>query len=517
MRVQTLLYVFVPLGILVDQGQWLRADVKPHPLISENMVLQQGMPVPIWGSADEGETVTVSFQGQKLSATTHNGHWRVDLANLKSGGPYEMTIAGKNQIQLKNVLVGEVWVCSGQSNMEWPVSATQDAQRAIAISRNPMIRLLTVPKNACAVPQEHVNTHWVECAPETVPAFTAVGYFFGLDLQRSLHVPIGLIHSSWGGTPAESWVSEPTLESEPALKYMVEKQAHELAAYPKEIEKYRDRLKGYEESVEKALSAKQDIPALPGPPNNPAKNAWGASTLYNGMIASILPYAIRGATWYQGESNAGRAYEYRSLLLALIKDWRKAWNNPDLTFLIVQLAPFQKIEPEPQESAWAELREAQLLATTALPKVGLAVITDVGETNDIHPRRKQPVGARLALAARGLAYGENIEYSGPVYSEMNVEGNRVLLSFTHVDGGLTTRGGPLSGFTVAGKDRKFSNAIAQVQGNKVVVWSSKVEHPVAVRYGWANYPVVNLWNMAGLPATPFRTDDFPMVTNPHRQ
>jgi sialate O-acetylesterase len=516
MRASTLCTILViALGIFVAPAH---ADVKPHPLISENMVLQQGMKVPIWGKADDGEEVTVRFQGQEQKTTAKDGAWRVDLAELKAGGPYEMTIAGKNTIHFKNVLVGEVWICSGQSNMEMAVWQTAGANQAISAAKNPMIRLLTVPKSPSAVPQHDVAVAWNECSPETVRNFTAVGYYFGLDLHKSRHVPVGLIHTSWGGTPAESWTSKASLESERSLAYMAENQSKALSGFPVALDKYLEKLGKYKETVTNAIAANADLPALPAAPTNPAKNAWGASTLYNGMIAPLIPYAIRGATWYQGESNAGRAYEYRTLLPAMIKDWRKDWNEGDFTFLIVQLAPFTQIVTEPTESDWAELREAQLLATQVLPKTGIAVITDVGETDDIHPRRKQPVGARLALAARALANGENIEYSGPVYKEMQVNGDRATLSFTHVDGGLVARGGPLTGFTIAGEDRKFVKANAMIQGNdKVVVWSSALHKPAAVRFGWANYPVVNLWNQAGLPASPFRTDDFPMQTNPHKE
>jgi sialate O-acetylesterase len=513
MRVSRILAV---IGLVAASSPFVRADVKPHALISENMVLQQGMKVPIWGTADDGEAVTVRFQGQEMHATAEHGKWRVDLAELKAGGPFEMTIAGKNTIHFKNVLVGEVWVCSGQSNMEWPVWLTADADKAIAAAKNPMIRLLTVPKNPSSVPQHDLAAKWDECTPETVRNFSAVGYYFGRDLNSAMRVPVGLIHTSWGGTPAESWTSKPALEAEPSLKYLIDKQTHALSTYPDDIERYANDLLQYKKTVVAARLEGRDIPTMPNPPQNPAKNAWGSSTLYNGMIAPLIPYAIRGATWYQGESNAGRAYEYRTLLQTMIKDWRHDFGEGDFTFLIVQLAPFMKIDAQPQDSAWAELREAQSLAALTLPKTGVAVITDVGEENDIHPRRKTQVGARLALAARGLAYGENIEYSGPAYSGMDVQGNHATLSFTHLGGGLQVHGDTLTGFTIAGKDKKFVNANARIEGDKVVVWSDKVPEPVAVRFGWANYPVVNLWNVAGLPASPFRTDDFHMVTDPRK-
>jgi sialate O-acetylesterase len=468
-------------------------------------VLQQGMKVPVWGTADEGETVTVRLQGQEKSTTAKNGRWMLQLDNLESGGPFAMEISGSNKIVFKNVLVGEVWVCSGQSNMEWPLSQSHEPERAIASAANPMLRLFTVPRSPTAAPARSVKASWQQCNAQNVRNFTAVGYFFGRDLQKSLGVPVGLIHTSWGGTPAESWTSESALLAEPSLQYMAERQSRALRNYPQALDNYKN-------AVIKALEEKHDFPEAPV---NPARNASGASTLYNGMIAPLVPYAIRGAIWYQGESNAGRAYEYRKLMPTMITSWRAAWQQGDFPFLMVQLAPFMKIEAEPKESAWAELREAQLLTALHLPNTGMAVITDVGHETDIHPRWKEPVGARLALAALALANGKKIVYSGPIYAGMKVDDARVVLNFNHVGSGLVAKGGPLTGFTIASEDRKFVKAQAEIQDDHVVVWCPEVAHPVAVRCGWANYPVVNLWNKEGLPASPFRTDDFPMTTDPN--
>jgi sialate O-acetylesterase len=491
------------------------ADVKPHALISDNMVLQQGSRTAIFGTVDEGEEVTVQLQDHKATATAKDGKWIAWLEDLKAGGPYDLTISGKNTVHIKNVLVGEVWICSGQSNMEWSLLFTTNSQEVAKQSHNPMLRLFTVTKRPASAPLSNVHGNWVEAGPNTVLNFSAVGYYFGRDVQKARNVPVGLIHTSWGGTPAEAWTSRDALEAEPSLKYMADKQAQALKQYPSVLEKYRGTLKKYEERVPEAEAAGHDLPDTPALPTNPARNPGAASTLYNGMIASLIPYGIRGAIWYQGESNAGRAYEYRTLLPTMIKSWRTAWNEGDFPFLIVQLAPFTKIRTEPGESAWAELREAQLLTTQKVPNTAEAVITDVGEEMNIHPVNKESVGARLALAARALAYGEQIESSGPVYSEMKVEGNRAILSFTHEDGGLEAKGVPLTGFTIAGDNHKFVKAQAHIEGDKVVVSSPHVSHPVAVRFGWADYPVVNLWNKAGLPATPFRTDDFPGITQPH--
>jgi sialate O-acetylesterase len=310
----------------------------------------------------------------------------------------------------------------------------------------------------------------VECGPDTVGGFSGVAYFFGRDLQKALDIPIGLIHTSWGGTIAEAWTPKEALEANPDLKKLV----------PATI-----KMEG--------------------------NNANQGTVLYNAMIAPLISYPIKGAIWYQGESNAGRAAEYETLFPTMIQSWRKAWKQDDLPFFFVQLAPFQKIEQEPTDPAWARLREAQRL-TLKLPKTGMAVITDVGDEKDIHPKRKEPVGARLALAARAIAYGQKIDYSGPNYENVKFVDGKAILSFQNLGGGLESKGGELTGFTIAGDDKVFYNADAMIQGDTIVVSSAKVAKPAAVRFGWANYPVVNLWNKAGLPASPFRTDDWAMET-----
>lgn len=458
------MYVRLPLvGLLLAglMGPAARADVQPHPLFCENLVLQQGTAVPVWGTADPGEKVSVRCQGQEVSVVADkDGQWLVRLQDLKPGGPYELTITGKNSIRLENVLVGEVWLCSGQSNMEWSVKASADADKNIAASANDRIRLFTVPRTKAETPQTHLKGNWSVCGPATVAGFSAVGYYFGRDLQKALNVPVGLIHSSWGGTAAELWTSRRVLDSNPN--------------FPK-----------------------------------------NGGQLYNGMIAPLIPYAIKGVIWYQGESNAGRAWQYRSLFPAMIQNWRDDWKQGDFPFLYVQLAPFMKIVNEPSESAWAELREAQLL-TLKQPNTAMAVITDLGDEKDIHPRRKEPVGQRLALAALGRVYGRKIVYSGPIYESMKVEGNQAILRFQHTGSGLIVKGDRLTGFTIAGEDRKFVNADAVIVEDRVVVSSPSVSRPVAVRFGWANYPLVNLYNKEGLPASPFRTDDFPLLTAPKK-
>jgi len=483
------------------------AEVKLPGLFSDNMVLQQNASVPVWGWADDGEPVTVLFRGKKATTTAKNGKWMVRIGSFKAGGPDELSISGKNTVVLKNVLVGEVWICSGQSNMEWPLSKAFEPQNDIATSANPRIRLLTVPKLKADEPVPDVKASWQECNPETTPNFSAVGYYFGRALQRARKVPVGLIHTSWGGSPAEVWMRQRVLETNPEYKKSI------LEGYAAAMKKYQEASAKFE--AERAEPKNQTADKKP-----PEKPFWKPAELYNGMMAPLLPYAIKGAIWYQGESNAGRAYQYRTLFPDMIRNWRQDWGQGEFTFLAVELAPWDKnkkrpveeITAAPGESDWAELREAQRLATKVLPKVGLAVITDVGDKDDIHPTRKEPVGTRLALAARAIAYREKVVYSGPTYKSRKLIGDRIILSFDHVGKGLETRDGELKGFSIAGADRKFVWAKAKIQGDKVVVSSPEVPKPAAVRYGWADYPVVNLWNKDGLPASPFRTDDFPMIT-----
>lgn len=494
-----------------------RADVKPHALFTDNCVLQQASIVPVWGAAADGEKVTVEFQGQKQSAVAENGKWMVKLRPLRAGGPFRMKISGRNAIVINNVLVGEVWLASGQSNMEWSLDKTVNAEEVMAAATHPRIRLFTVPRNPQDAPATEVAADWSECTPASVKKFSAVAYYFARSLQQSRNgVPIGLIHSSFGGTQSEAWTSRQTFESAPAFAVARSRYAKAVADYPEAKLKFQTRLVEWEREAALAKDQGKPAPPRPGAPYGPENNNRPAG-LYNGMIAPLVPYAIRGVIWYQGESNRGRAYEYREIFPLMIRDWRSAWGQGDFPFLFVQLAPYLKIESEPKDSDLAELREAQTLAARRVPHTAVVVVTDVGEEDDIHPRQKAPVGERLATAARAVAYGEKIEYSGPLYAKMKIEGGRALISFEHVGGGLVAKGGKLTGFTIAGDDGKFVPAEALIEGDRVVVFSSRVPAPVAVRFGWANYPVVNLWNKADLPASPFRTDDLPMITDPTRR
>ncbi len=471
----------------------------PH-IFSSNMVLQQGTAVPIWGWIKDDAPVTVTFRGEKISATVRDGKWTAKLHSLKVGDTDTLTVTGGDEsIQCTNVLVGEVWVCSGQSNMEWPMSKAFEPQADIASATNQLIRLFVVPNVKSDAPREDVDGKWVVCTPEAITTFSAVGYYFGRDLQAARKVPVGLIQSDWGGTPVESWTSVEGLAKIPAGKEVAE-------TFVKEMTAYQTAKANYDKLLAEANQTQGKKPIAPFVPHKP-------SELFNGMIAPIIPYAIKGVIWYQGENNAGRAAQYRSLFPNMIRDWRRLWNQGDFTFCCVQLAPFKPISPLPGESDWAELREAQLLATKTLPKVGMAVITDVGEERDIHPRKKGPVGTRLALAARAIAYGERIPYSGPAFKSIKIDDDKAILKFDHVGGGLVAKDGALKSFAICGTDHKWVWGIAEIQGNDTVVVSSpNVENPVAIRFGWADYPVVNLWNKEGLPASPFRTDNFPLIT-----
>jgi sialate O-acetylesterase len=494
----------------------LRAEVKLPSLLSDGLVLQQGMKVNIWGTADPGERVTVTLGNQQASGGADSvGQWKVKLGPLNAGGPFTMTIAGKNTITLRDVLVGEVWVCSGQSNMEMPVGTNAQGwtgnvnnyQDEMARADYPMLRLFTVQKAVAGKPQRDVNGYWVAARPQTVGEFSAVGYFFGRELLKVLNVPIGMIHSSWGGTPAESWTSRGTLESDPDFASILDSATKLLSPYPKVFQDFEQQLGLWRQDSDKAESDGAPVPTAPPAPDDPRRNPWRPAGLFNAMLMPLTPYAIRGAIWYQGESNASRAAQYRKLFPAMIRDWRRVWEEGDFPFLFVQLANWSVPQPG---SDWPELREAQLM-TLSLPKTGMAVSIDIGDASDIHPKNKQDVGYRLALAAQAIAYGRDVIYSGPIYESMAVEGEKVRLRFKYVYGGLMAKNSPsqnVSGFEIAGDDHKFVAAEAKIDGDTVVVRSEKAPHPVAVRYAWAMNPYCNLYNRAGLPASPFRTDDW---------
>ncbi|MCW3094953.1 MAG: Sialic acid-specific 9-O-acetylesterase [Chthonomonadaceae bacterium] len=630
------------------------ASGKPflHPLFTDHMVFQRGIKAPVWGWTQPGKKVTVGMDGKTATATAGpDGKWMAALGPFTAGGPYTLTVNGPETAKVEDVLIGDVWICSGQSNMEMGIGNVYNAQDEIAKAANPNIRLFSVPKKIAGEPQETVASHWDTCTPQTVAnggwnGFSAVGYFFGRHLQETQHVPIGLIHTSWGGTIAEAWTSASALRTMPdfapqvdavektyaemkkdggsfdkmladwytkndpggahnwgaadfdsaAWKTMKLPTAWEAAGLPDydgvvwfrkdfdlpdgwagktltlhlgpiddddttfvngvQVGATRgyniDRVYKIPASVLKAghnviavrvldtggagglngtpdkmflttteLGAGQSMPlagdwkyqdSAPLTKANPvpmqtADNPNVTTVLYNGMIAPLLPYGIKGAIWYQGESNAGRGMQYRTLLPTMIKDWRSRFGVGEFPFFIVQLANFTPVVDTPIQEGWADLREAQLLTSENLPKTGIAVAIDIGDAGDIHPKNKQEVGRRLGLSADAIAYGDKVEYSGPLYKSMKVEGDKIRLTFTHLGGGLVTKdGGPLKGFAIAGADKHFEFADAKIEGDTIVVSSAKVSNPTAVRYAWANNPICNLVNKAGLPASSFRTD-----------
>lgn len=649
----------------VSEG-WLKLPA----IFGDHMVLQCNQPVPIWGWAEPNEEVVVILNGKSLSVTKANqqGRWMVKLPPQPAGSPHELIIRTRREtVRFTDVLFGEVWVCSGQSNMEWPVALAQNAKQEIDTANFPQIRFFVVEKSIALEPQNDCKGRWVICNPETIGGFSAVGYFFGREIHQRLKVPVGLIGTYWGGTPAEAWTDLKTLESDLDFKPILERlpRGQETLQrlqeqYERALAEWREKAllkdsgnkgeemgwakpefndsdwatmnlpqvwersspqmnidgavwfrkvvtipddwvgkelilnlgpiddhdttyfngerigstgaetpnswtmprrykvpsnlvkpganliavrvfdmwanggftglpdqmrleiaEGGEEPISLAgpwkfkIEFARDASKVPQQPQPPVNN-WTPTGLFNAMVAPLIPYAIRGVIWYQGESNVGRAYQYRKLFPALINSWRKAWGQGDFPFLFVQLANYLERNPEPTESAWAELREAQLLTLKTVPKTGMAVAIDIGEANDIHPRNKQDVGKRLAMTALAIAYGQKIVYSGPIYRSMRIEGNKIRLFFDHVGSRLVAKGDKLVGFAIAGKDRKFVWANARIEGDTVVVWSEQVPDPVAVRYAWANNPECNLYNKEGLPASPFRTDDWLGVTVKNR-
>ena len=500
------------------------AEVKLPAIFGDHMVLQQGSALPVWGWAEPGEQVTVATGGQRVSTTTGtDGRWRVNLQALNvPGEPIEMKVIGKNTIIFKDVLVGEVWVCSGQSNMEWPLNATFSASE-IPKANQPQLRLFKVAHKVAFEPQTDCEGKWVVCTPESAATFSGVGYFFGKEVQQALRVPVGMIGSHWGGTPAQAWTSLEMLRAHKPLKPFVDSFEKLYADRARIEEEYTTKtVPAYEAALKEWKEAsKTAAQKQPAPPKYECrtKRADNPTVLNNGMIAPLIPFAIKGVIWYQGESNANDPALYRTLFPALITDWRKRWGQGDFPFLFVQLC-----SGAGDDVRIPLLREAQASAL-ALTNTGMAITIDVGEPKNprLHPRNKRDVGVRLALAARHVAYGKKLAYSSPVYKSMKIDGDKARLSFDHVGGGLIIAAAPtakendppnvpsseLKGFVIAGADRKFVQAQARIEGSDVVVVSDQVNQPVAVRYAWRSDPFdANLYNTELLPAAPFRTDDW---------
>jgi sialate O-acetylesterase len=505
------LFRTVPLIAILGFAALAPAQVKPSPLFSDHMVLQSGMAVPIWGTADPAEKVTIKFNGQTRSAVADTGgKWTVQLTKLKAGGPFEMTIAGNKAgeapITVKDVLVGEVWLGSGQSNMQFYVSKNGpghapygllDEEKEIAAANYPQLRMFTVKNATAYTPQTDLAGEWQVCTPQTVANFSAVGYLFGRDLNQALKLPIGIVLSAFGASTAEAWIPRDALAADPLLKPMLDK----LDAREDYFKAHPGANDADAPSGPKTINAR---PGAAGPLRDPAHDQHQPTVLFNAMINPILPYAIRGTIWYQGESITGGTNGlllYGHVMDTLVTQWRKLWGEGNFPFYVVQLPGQQNVSNNP-------LVREQQAKILALPNTGMAVVLDTSEAKNVHPHNKEPLGDRLSKIALANVYGQKIEYSGPVYASMKVEGSAIRIRFTHA-AGLTAKGGLLNWFQIAGADQRFVFADAKIDGDSVIVSSANVPAPVAVRYAWDNFPdTANLFNGAGLQAAPFRTDNW---------
>lgn len=507
---KTIVFIFFSLfGISINSY----ADIKLPALVSDHMVLQQQSTIKLWGWADPGEKVEVSggWFDRPVNVTANgNGEWEVEVKTVGAGGPYDLKLKGKNTIVLTDVFLGEVWVCAGQSNMHFPVgksgekgnwrTGVDNYEEEIRNADFPKIRMFTVNRETSQEIQEDVKGRWVVCSPQTVAEFSAVGYFFGKELFEKLKVPVGLLNTSWGGTPAEAWTQKKVLTADQGFNELVKQYHYNLENW----EKVKHEHEIVVDSLEQLRKQGEEVGLNPRPPVGLGSNK-APYVLYNAMVAPLLNYRIKGVVWYQGESNARRAWQYRRLFPAMIKNWRSNWNQGDFPFYFVQITPHRGQNPE--------IREAQLMTYRNVKNSGMVVTTDIGDSTNIHPTNKQEVGRRLSLWALANNYGfKDVVYSGPLYKRMRVKGIKAIISFDYADRGLICNGDSLSHFTIAGADRQFYPAKARIDGEKVVVWSENVKHPVSVRFGWNNFPMHNLYNKAGLPASPFRTDDWPGKT-----
>lgn len=495
------LFASALLPLLAACSLW--AEVRLPTLFGDHMVVQRDLPVRVWGWADPGETIVVSFRGhQARSSADTDGRWDAFLPPGPAGGPFEMTVRGTNEISLEDVHAGEVWVASGQSNMVWPLERSLNAEEEIAAADHPGIRYFKAALSTADAPQASVAGAWRVVSPASAGELSGVAYFFARHLSAQLGVSFGIVQSAWGGTPAEAWTSGPALEADPELKALATAYDKEAAGAAAEHEQ---ALAQWTQRAAKAKAAGTEPPRRPQPPRA-LRPQHKPAALFNAMVAPLTPYAIRGVIWYQGENNGsrGQGLLYRKLFRSLIEDWRREWGLGPFPFLFVQLANYARVPPH---STWPELREAQAKAL-GLINTGMAVTIDIGNSTDIHPRNKQDVGLRLALAARAVAYGETgLEHSGPAFRQVTREGSAMRLWFDHASGGLEAQGRALNGFEVAGPDGRFVKADARIEDATVLVSSPEVARPSKARYAWAADPDGNLRNAAGLPASPFRTTE----------
>lgn len=485
-------------------GGHAHAAVKLPALFSDHMVLQQEAVVPVWGWADKGEKVTLSIGGQTQTATTGaDGKWRVNLEPLHSTEPLELKIAASNAILIKDVLIGETWLCAGQSNMVMTVAQSKDYELERHTAALPQIRMFTVASGRMEQAQEDCAGAWTVCTPETVGEFSAVAFYFARELHQKLGRSVGIINSSAGGTLIESWLSLEAQKSCAALKPFFSQRERLMAAFDRDkaAAAYQAAMAKWQPAAEAAKAAGQPLPRQPGDPYGSFLGTMNVGGLFNGKIAPLIPFALRGIAWYQGESNAApeRAPFYETQLRLLVTDWRARWGR-ELPFIWVQLPNLSKKAP------WPEIREAQRKCLD-LPGTGMAITLDLGESKDIHPKNKQAVAHRIALWALGKVYEKEVPAtSGPSLMHQEIRGAEIVLTFQHTQGGLVAKDGPLIGFVIAGENRAWKPATARIEGAAVIVSAPQVRQPVAVRYAWASDPVFNLYNGAGLPASPFRTD-----------
>lgn len=504
---------------LVSVAMVAGAEVKLPAFFSDHMVLQQQAPVPVWGTAAPGDSITVEFGAlKKTTKAGTDGRWQVRLDPMPASAESRQLIVssvGTNQqpVVIADVLVGEVWLCSGQSNMSFPLTRAQNATQEVAAADVPALRLFKGGWQVAATPQSDLKGKWAVCTPDAAAGFSAVAYFFGRDLQKELSVPVGLVQVSCDWTPAEAWMSRAGLEANPEIKKAILDRWDEIVQqYPAKKAEFDKVHAEWLKAKAAAEAEKKPEPPAPKAPQDP-NFIHRATGLFNGGIAPLIPYAMRGVIWYQGETNDGRAHQYRKLFPLLVEDWRHLWGQGAFPFLFVQISTAGKPQTLPVTDPvwaadWAELRESQL-AGLALTNTAMAVTIDLGD-GEVHPANKQDVGKRLALAARAVAYGQrSLVYKGPAYDTLAIEGGKARLRFKDVGGGLVAREGTLKGFIVAGEDRTFVPAEGAIDGDSVLVWSDKVPHPVAVRYAWGNNPPFSLFNKEGLPTSPFRTDDWP--------
>ncbi|HME00811.1 MAG TPA: sialate O-acetylesterase [Terriglobia bacterium] len=503
MRIHTAFRILALAVLLAYYPSHGKCEAKLPGILSSHMVLQRDRPIHIWGWSTPGDKVSVEFHGTSRDTTGDSlGEWSVFLPPEAAGGPYQLTVISGNKIVLDDVLIGDVWFASGQSNMEMPLKGfpgapLKDSGAEIAHAGQPQIRLLHIPHKAADFPLRSSDASWTVCSPETASDFSAVAYFFGRELAAREHVPIGLIDATWGGTVAEAWMSLRAISADAALMPVFATRADMM-----ETQSETEAILARERQED--LAARQAGQVPPQHPWHPDPASWAPAALFNGMVAPEVTYTIKGVIWYQGESNSRRAFApmYAKVFPALIADWRAQWHEGNFPFLFVQISNFKSGPTE----EWAIIREAQR-RSLSVANTAMVVTVDIGDPDNVHPADKQTVGVRLALAARALAYGENVEFSGPQFRQATAEGESMRVWFDHSASGLVARGGVLQGFEIAGDDGRFVDAGARIDGKTVVISSARVSEPKYVRYGWANAPVVSLYNGDGLPASPFTSED----------